>query len=190
MLVVVSRPQTDPSAGALGGLDDHRKHVRARTRGEAEARTHTLLPGPRGDPATPLPATNPRAENTSARQFTLACPRKQKSKSRAWKQPKRPSPVRDAHAAHGSWRRRGKRKHWSRSGETAVTPLAEVRSLGAPGERHVVTVSSEPTSLGGSLRLPPPYVSTHTQADGGDFRVPREVPPAPAPGSRACAVGR
>lgn len=38
-----------------------------------------MLPGPRGDPATPLPATNPRAENTSARQFTLACPRKQKS---------------------------------------------------------------------------------------------------------------
>ena len=50
-----------------------------RVRKHAEVRTHTLPPGPRGDPETPLPATNPRAENTSARQFTLACPRKQKS---------------------------------------------------------------------------------------------------------------
>ena len=134
----MSRPQTDPSAGALGGLDDHRKHARARTRGEAGARTHTLLPGPRGDPGTPLQATNPRSENTSARQFTLACPRKQKSQEPSVETAQ--TAVIGEGRTRSPWQLEEEREEEAlvSKGETAVTPPAgEVRSPGAPGEGHI-----------------------------------------------------
>lgn len=147
MLVVVSRPQTDPSAGALGGLDDHRKHARAREHAEKRGRARTRCCQAQG--VTRRPHFRPRTRGLRTRPHDSLHSRVRGSrshKSRAWRQPKRPSPVRDARAAHGSWRRRGKRKRWSWRGETAVTPLArEVRSPRAPGEGHVpgrvVTVS-------------------------------------------------
>lgn len=100
-------PQTDPGAGAPGGHDRRKR---------ARAEQQDFRPRTRGVRARLHGSSRARACGSSSHE------------SRAWRQPRWPSPAR-ARAARGSWRSR-KRKRWSRRGETAVTLLAREARTG------------------------------------------------------------